>query len=52
VDQVEVDRQDGRRTFVLRDDVVVPDLLDESAGARVRHGRDSGWREFAWEAEA
>ena len=33
VDEVEVDREDGGRALVLGDDVVVPDLLDEGAGA-------------------
>ena len=35
VDEVEVDREDGGRPLVLRDDVVVPDLLDECS--RVGH---------------
>src|SRR5262245_33471745 len=38
VDQVEVDREDGGGPRVLRDDVAVPDLLDD--GARCGHGRD------------
>ena len=38
VDEVEVDREDGRGARILRDDVVVPDLLDD--GARCGHGRD------------
>ena len=38
VDEVEVDREDGRRALVLRDDMVVPDLLDECS--RVAH---CGW---------
>ena len=36
VDEVEVDREDGRGAGVLGDDVLVPDLLDE--GARLGHG--------------
>ena len=51
VDEVEVDGEDGGRALVLGDDVVVPDLLDERAGARVRAPRGgdrtrccgSGW---------
>ena len=35
VDEVQVDREDGRRALVLRDDMVVPDLLDECS--RVAH---------------
>ena len=36
MDEVEVDGEDGRGTRVLRDDVLVPDLLDE--GSRLGHG--------------
>ena len=35
VDEVEVDREDGRRAGLLGDDVVVPDLLDERAAVRM-----------------
>jgi hypothetical protein len=41
VDEVEVDGEDGRRAFILRDDVVVPDLLDD--GARMVHGVAARW---------
>ena len=50
VDEVEVDREDRRRPFVLADDVVVPDLLDDRAGAVGVHrvtvflARSTGWR--------
>jgi hypothetical protein len=33
VDEMEIDRQDGRRAGLLADDVIAPDLLDESAGS-------------------
>ena len=49
MDEVQVDREDGRGTGILRDDVVVPDLLDDRA--RFGHGRDrvaaNGWRRSA-----
>jgi len=38
VDEVQVDGEDGRGAFVLDDDVVVPDLLDEGSGAGIGHG--------------
>ena len=38
VDEMEVDREDGRRARLLDDDVVVPDLLDD----RARRSGDSG----------
>ncbi len=37
VDEMEVDRQDGRGPWVLGDDMLVPDLLDE--GSRCGHRR-------------
>ena len=40
VDEVEVDAQDGRGARLLVDHVVVPDLLDERAGAASGDGFD------------
>src|SRR2546425_529881 len=34
VDEMQVDRENGRRTLFLRDDVLVPDLLDDRAWIR------------------
>src|SRR5262245_50842845 len=32
VDEVQVDRQDARRVLALRDEMLVPDLLDKGSG--------------------
>ena len=43
VDEVEIDREDGRRIGLLGDDVRIPDLVDDRAGGRGGGGGIAGF---------
>ena len=48
MNEVKIDREDGRRSLVLADDVVVPDLLDD----RAWFGHEAALRDSAREGRA